>query len=229
MPRREKRKNNPDVPGYSAEKRALVERALADFLPKAVGPSAPLHEAMRYAVLGSGKRVRPVLALAACEAVGGRDADVLPAACAIELIHSYSLVHDDLPCMDDDDLRRGEPTCHKKFGEDTALLAGDALLTLAFGILASPASRGRGADKKRLSVIGSLAEAAGARGMVGGQAVDLAFQGRDPDLPTLEYIHARKSGALIAASVEAGAVLGGGSPRQIESLRGFGRSAGLLF
>src|SRR3989338_6122814 len=157
---------------YFARQRRKIDKALLAVLP-AVGPKAlPLHAAMRYAVMSGGKRVRPLFTLAACEAVGGREIDAMPAACAVELIHSYSLVHDDLPCMDDDDTRRGQPTCHKKFGESTALLAGDALLTLAFGALSQFFGNGK-YSSRRLDAISRLAAAAGLRGMIGGQAVDL--------------------------------------------------------
>ena len=178
---------------------------------------------MRYAVLSGGKRIRPIFTLAACEAVGGRTADALEAACAFELIHSYSLVHDDLPCMDNDAVRRGKPSCHAKFGEVTALLAGDALLTLAFQILS------RACGKRQLQAIEWTAGAIGHRGMVGGQALDMEFQQKEPDLPTLEYINTHKSGALIAACLRVGAYLGGGSPAQVRSLHRYGQYVGLLF
>ena len=187
---------------------------------------------MRYAVLSGGKRVRPILTLAACEAVGGKARDAMPAACAVELIHSYSLVHDDLPCMDDDDERRGRPTCHKKFGEDTALLAGDALLTLAFTVLTIPANGTAAsalAAARRLEALRRVADAAGVHGMVGGQAIDMAYQDKEPDLPTLEYINTHKSGALIAVSAEVGAYLGGGTLSQVRAIHRYGRAVGLLF
>ncbi len=208
---------------------AKIERALSACLPKAGERPAALHEAMRYAVLGGGKRVRPILALAACRAVGGAEHAVMPAACAIELIHSYSLVHDDLPCMDDDDMRRGRPSCHKKFGEDTALLAGDALLTLAFKMLGAPAAARVTDASRRLEAIRLVADAVGSRGMVGGQMVDIECQGKETDLPTLEYINTQKSGALIAVSTRIGAYLGGGSPREVEALYKYGKYVGLLF
>ncbi len=185
---------------------------------------------MRYAVFSGGKRVRPILALAACEAVGGKEKDVMAAACALELIHNYSLVHDDLPCMDDDDTRRGRPTCHKKFGEMTAVLAGDALLTLAFQILNSTNGAGSLKDSHRKFAVARLiAEAVGSRGMVGGQVVDMEYQKKELDLPTIEYINTHKSGALIAVSLRAGALLGGGTARQVEALYRYGKSLGLLF
>ncbi len=193
------------------------------------GPDARprmLHEAMRYAVLGGGKRLRPILSVAACEAVGGEREVVMPVACAVELIHTYSLIHDDLPCMDDDDLRRGKPTCHKKYGEAAALLAGDALLTLAF----EWASRVKVNDPRRLArIIGALAEAAGSRGMVGGQAADLAATGTAPDGEQLEYIHTHKTADLITASVVSGGLVGNGNDEQISVLRRFGLHLGMAF
>lgn len=210
---------------------ALVRRQLERVLPPASARPRRLHEALRYATLSEGKRVRPALVLLACEAVGGRTADAMPAALAVELIHTYSLVHDDLPCMDDDALRRGRATCHVKYDEGTALLAGDALLTLAFEVLAGDPARRITASQaqRRLTAVSWLAEAAGSYGMVGGQADDVAQEGRNPDLPTLESINARKSGKLIAVSARLGAYLGGGTPAQVDSLYAYGRAVGLLF
>lgn len=219
-----------NLQSYFTGKIKTIDAALAAYLPKKTNNGAMLYEAMRYAVLSGGKRVRPILVIAAAEVVGGKEKDVLPAACAIELIHSYSLVHDDLPCMDNDDERRGQPTCHKKYGVDTALLAGDALLTLAFQILTTPI---KGASAKSLSnqleAAHWVAQAAGAHGMVGGQAVDMQYQNIDKDEATLEYINIHKSGDLIAVALKAGALLGGGSEKQIEDLHNYGKSVGLLF
>ena len=181
---------------------------------------------MRYAVLSGGKRIRPILTLAACEAVGGREKDAMPAACAIELIHSYSLIHDDLPCMDDDDIRRGKPSCHKKFGEALALLAGDALLTLAFQVLSSADPKN---SKGHLEITRGIAEATGGSGMIGGQVVDIETQGKEIELPTLEYINTHKTGALIAVSLRSGALAGGGTTHQVRALTRYGQYAGLLF
>jgi len=189
-----------------------------------------LNQAMRYAVLSGGKRIRPILTLGACEAVGGKEADVIDAACALELIHNYSLVHDDLPCMDNDALRRGKPSCHAKFDEVTALLAGDALLTLAFKILSrSEPKKSLSNKQKSLQAIEWISEAIGNEGMVGGQALDMEFQKKEPDLATLEYINTHKSGALIAVSCRVGAYLGGGTPREVEWLYCHGKYVGLLF
>ncbi len=215
---------------YIQQQSSKIDKALLSCLPKPDRKAPALYEAMRYAVMSGGKRVRPVLTLAACEAVGGDERLVMPAACALELIHSYSLVHDDLPCMDDDTLRRGKPTCHVKFGEDTALLAGDALLTLAFKILTAPVKTGnKGFATRQLEAAHFIAEAVGAPGMVGGQAADLIYQKKPADLATMEYINIHKSGALIAASVRAGAYLGGGNPAAVKSLFRYGQALGLLF
>jgi len=197
-----------------------IEDYLNDNLPAADSPPAELHEAMRYAVIGGGKRLRPILAIAACEAVGGTLETVLPAAAAIELIHSYSLIHDDLPCMDDDDLRHGQPTTHKKFGEATALLAGDALLTLAFEWAAK---------LKNSEIIKVIARAAGNQGMVGGQIADLSATGNTPSAEQLEFIHSHKTADLITAAVVVGGLAGEGSPAQISKLRKFGQNLGLAF
>ena len=212
-----------DLRSYLKKRSAQIEKALEARLPKENDHPAALSRAMRYAVLSGGKRIRPIFTLAACEAVGGKDSDALDTACAFEMIHSYSLAHDDLPCMDNDAMRRGQPSCHAKFGEATALLAGDALLTLAFKIM----SQARG--KRQLQAIQWAAEAVGSRGMVGGQALDLEFQEKEADIAILEYINTHKSGALIAACTHVGAYLGGGTPRQVESLHRYGKYVGLLF
>ena len=215
---------------YLEKKAKKVEKALLAYLPKKKTGAPALHEAMKYAVMSGGKRIRPILVLAACEAVGGDSQKVMPAACAIELVHNYSLIHDDLPCMDNDDLRRGRPTCHKKFGEYTALLAGDALLTLAFQILTSPDGRNSAAALlRRMEAACDIAKAIGMHGMIGGQAVDMDYQKKEPDLPTLEYINTHKTGALIAVSLKAGAMLGGGSPARVKALHHYGKYLGLLF
>ncbi len=228
--KKEERKNKLDIQTYLNKESKKINKALEIYLPKAGEHPAHLVKAMRYAVLSGGKRVRPILALAACQAVGGNEKKVLPAACAIEIIHNYSLVHDDLPSMDNDDFRRGAPTCHKKFGEDTAILAGDALLALAFKILSQPDGARAPKDFERQSKAAYLiAEAIGTHGMVGGQAVDMEFKKKEPDLPTIEYINTHKSGALIAVSTRVGAYLGGGSKGQVEALYRYGKYTGLLF
>jgi geranylgeranyl diphosphate synthase, type II len=206
----------------------VVDEALERFLPQGSELPASLHGSMRYSVFAGGKRVRPILMLAACEAVGGTIAAALPAACAMEMIHTYSLIHDDLPAMDDDDFRRGNPTNHKVYGEATAILAGDALLTEAFILLATASN---GADPAaRLQVIHEIAAASGSRGMVGGQVVDMESEGKDEiDLATLSYIHTHKTGALIRASVRAGAILGGADADSLKALTRFGEAIGLAF
>jgi len=206
---------------------ARVEAALERSLPPADGIPARLHTAMRYAALGGGKRVRPLLAFAAGELTDAAPERIEVAACAVELIHAYSLVHDDLPCMDDDVLRRGRPTCHVEFDEPTALLVGDSLQTLAFELLAGPAP---GDPARQLEMIALLAHASGSRGMAGGQAIDLASVGKALDQPELELMHALKTGALIRAAVLLGALSGRPlSADERASLDRFARLAGLLF
>lgn len=214
-----------DFGRWRADRQARVERALAQWVP--VDAPAGLGEAMRYAVLDGGKRLRPLLALAACEAVQGSEDAALRAGCAIELIHAYSLVHDDMPCMDNDVLRRGKPTVHVKFGEAQALLVGDALQALAFELLA-PAD-GSMPDALVASLCRQLALAAGADGMAGGQAVDLASVGVALDQPALEAMHRRKTGALLQASVLMGASTGAVPPSAREQLAIYGASLGLAF
>ncbi len=207
---------------------AQVETALDHAIPAEPGPSplARLVEAMRYAALGPGKRVRPFLVYASGE-LAGADAAALDApACALEMIHAYSLVHDDLPAMDDDDLRRGRPTCHRAFDEATAILVGDALQTRAFELLAEAPGL---AEKTRIAMITTLARAAGSQGMVGGQAIDLAAIGQRPDLAALERMHRMKTGALIEASVILGALAGNPDEAMLERLTRYARAIGLAF
>jgi len=189
-----------------------------------------LHRSMRYSTFAGGKRLRPILLLAACEAVGGELPTALPAACAMEMIHTYSLIHDDLPAMDNDDFRRGIKTNHKVFGEAVAILAGDALLTQAFILLSSPFFSVSVPPERILSVIYEIASAAGSRGMVGGQIVDMESEGKEElDLPTVQFIHIHKTGALIKSSVKSGAILGGADDRQLSSLIRYGEAIGLAF
>jgi geranylgeranyl diphosphate synthase type II len=213
---------------YLKDRIAMVERALAGAVPEPAGPDARLYEAMRYSLLAGGKRLRPILALAACEAVGGAVEAAMGLACAVEMIHTYSLIHDDLPCMDDDDFRRGRPTNHKVYGEAIATLAGDALLTDAFKVLARSAADGAAAPVM-LSVIALLADAAGSAGMVGGQAIDLASEGARLTLAELEHLHSQKTGAIFRASVLGGARLGGANAAQLDSLDAYARALGLCF
>jgi geranylgeranyl diphosphate synthase type II len=210
------------------EKRGEVDRALDRLLPPEEGPAGTLARAMRYAVFGGGKRLRPLLALAACDAFGGdADAAIAPA-CALEMIHTYSLVHDDLPAMDDDDLRRGRKTTHKAFGEAEAILAGDALLTLAFEVLAtSPA--GHEAALRRAEAVALVARASGHAGMVGGQIADLEAEGMASTREALDWIHRHKTGALFSASAELGALHGGASEDERAAMARFGHALGLAF
>ncbi len=206
-----------------------VETTLDSYLPKSATLPTSLHDSMRYSVFAGGKRIRPVLMAAACEAVGGQPEDVLPAAAAVEMIHSYSLIHDDLPAMDDDDLRRGKPTNHKVYGEAIAILAGDGLLTEAFILLSNPQILPHVPPSARLEIIHQLSRASGSLGMVGGQVVDMESEGTDIDLPTLEYIHTHKTGALILAAIEIGAIIGGASAAQRLALHRYAEAAGLAF
>jgi geranylgeranyl diphosphate synthase, type II len=213
---------------YLKERASLVERALAAVAVETDGPAARLIEAMRYSLLAGGKRLRPILALACCEAVGGALENAMGLACALEMIHTYSLIHDDLPCMDDDDLRRGRPTSHKVYGEAIATLAGDALLTDAFAALArTPLART--APHLVIDTIAELSEAAGSQGMVAGQVLGLLGEGRTLSLDELEYLHGRKTGALFVAAARGGARLGGASRQQMESVTAYARALGLCF
>ncbi len=219
-----------DLKAYLKERCILVDEALDRFLPKADELPHSLHKAMRYSVFAGGKRVRPILMLAACDALGGEISQAMPAACAMEMIHTYSLIHDDLPAMDDDDFRRGNPTNHKVFGEAIAILAGDALLTEAF-ILMSRVEPGASLPPEAvLRVIQEIAHCAGSHGMVGGQVVDMESEGKtEMDLATVQYIHTHKTGALIKASVKAGAILGCADEAQLASLTRYGEAVGLAF
>ncbi len=222
--------------------RLLIEQALERALPKAAAAPHVVHEGMRYCVFSGGKRFRPLLCLAAAEAVGGRAQQALPVACAIELIHTYSLVHDDLPAMDNADERRGQPTCHRKFGEGNAILIGDALLTLAFDLLSASASLGtesrakveglsRNGLPRALAVIRTISRACGTAGLIGGQVLDLQAisQPHGSTVQTLTDIAQRKTGALITASVVSGALAGGGRPQQVKQLERYGQDVGLAF
>jgi geranylgeranyl diphosphate synthase, type II len=214
---------------YLTQRIGIVDAELERLLPAAENRPVRLHEAMRYSIFAGGKRIRPILLLAACDAVGGHYETALPAACAIEMIHTYSLIHDDLPAMDDDDLRRGVPTNHCVYGEATAILAGDALLTEAFALLSRPDIMKEVPAENRLEMIQLLAHHAGTRGMVGGQMVDMDVEGLTVDLPTLEYIHTRKTGALILASVAVGALVGGADAKQMDALCRYAKACGLAF
>ncbi len=205
---------------FLQEKARRVEVALDACLDVCDDAPPGLVGAMRYSLMAGGKRFRPALALGACELLCGEDTPALPAACALEMVHTYSLIHDDLPAMDNDDLRRGKPTAHKQFDEATAILAGDALLTLAFQTLAAAGNS---------AMVCELAAAAGAAGMVGGQFLDMGAEGQAAPLAALEEIHARKTGALITASVRLGALFGGASEDALRDLTRYGQQLGLLF
>ncbi len=218
---------NPEFQRWTAAVQAEVEAALARELPAADRAPARLHEAMRYAVLGGGKRVRPLLVYAAGEAAGAARERLAAAACAVEFIHAYSLVHDDLPCMDNDVLRRGRPTVHVQYDEATAMLAGDALQSLAFEVLARHRIADDPADQ--VEMLRLLAQAAGSPGMAGGQAIDLESVGKSLSLPELELMHIMKTGALIRASVLLGARCGTLANGELEALDRYAKCIGLAF
>lgn len=215
-----------DLHSYLIQRQKLVDQALGRFLPKPTTKPKTLHTAMRYSLFAGGKRLRPVLCLAAAEACGGNPSDAIHAACALECIHTYSLIHDDLPCMDDDDMRRGKPTSHKVFGEGIAVLAGDALLTIAFEILAGakPTSRHGTADMVR-----ELASASGSFWLIGGQVVDLESEGKKLNPQQIRYIHESKTAALLTACMRLGAMSANATPKQLSQLTSFGKALGLAF
>jgi len=213
-----------------AQRRRLVEAALDDTLPPDSAWPATIHRAVRYSLFAGGKRIRPILVLAAGEAAGGADHDLLPLACAVEMIHTYSLIHDDLPAMDDDDLRRGKPTSHKVFGEAIAILAGDALLTRAFHLMAeTPGNFDLERLRRRLQATAILGEACGTTGLIGGQVEDLESEGRAIPPETLERLHRAKTGALLSACVRGGAVLGGANDVDLDRLTRYAGAIGLAF
>ena len=217
-----------ELKAFLAAKRELVDQALEAYLPSPE-PKTEIVEAMRYSLFAGGKRLRPILCLAGAEAVGGDSAKVMFCACALEMIHTYSLIHDDLPGMDDDDLRRGVPTSHKVYGEGMAILAGDGLLTRAFDLLSDPAAYADLDPALVLKAANLAARASGFMGMVGGQAADLRAEQMVPDLALVQFIHATKTGAIITASVETGALLAGGTPEEVKTLQRYGRRIGLAF
>jgi len=218
-----------DIKAYLTEKRALVDSFLSSYFDGGLVP-AHLNEAMTYSLFAGGKRLRPILALASHEACGGTAEDILPQAASLEFIHTYSLIHDDLPAMDNDDLRRGKPTNHKVFGEGIAVLAGDALLTEAFYLLATKSRRSSlAAHRSVLRIIRETALAAGAHGMVGGQAEDVRSENTALDSDNLAFIHAHKTGALITVSVRMGAILAGSGKKNLSALTQYGENIGLAF
>jgi geranylgeranyl diphosphate synthase type II len=211
---------------YLVARQKEVDRALDRFLPKESTPPATIHKAMRYSLFAGGKRLRPILCLAAAEACGGEINPALPLACAVECIHTYSLIHDDLPSMDNDDLRRGRPTCHKVFGEGIAVLAGDALLTIGFEIAATVRLPRRYALSE---VLREIAFAAGSRKLIAGQVADLEAEGRRLNRAQLRYIHENKTAALLTASVRLGAMMANATAKQLAAITDFGRALGLAF
>jgi geranylgeranyl diphosphate synthase, type II len=208
---------------------SLINQSLGSFLPPGQAYAPRVRRAMEYSLMAGGKRIRPVLCLMACEAVGGKGSEALPTACALEYIHTYSLIHDDLPALDNDDFRRGKLSCHKKFDEATALLAGDALLTEAFSLLSRRQTMRKIPAQNRLAVIQEIASAAGIQGMVIGQEADLAAEKKKVSLDFLQFIHRHKTGALIRASLVSGGIIGGGTPAELRGLRKYGESIGLAF
>jgi geranylgeranyl diphosphate synthase type II len=212
---------------YLAARQKSIDETLDRWLPEAAAPPETIHRAMRYSVFAGGKRIRPILCMEAARTISDSVEGVENPACALELIHTYSLIHDDLPALDNDDLRRGRPTCHKVFGEAMAILAGDALLTLAFEVLAKTRSMD---DARRARIIAELAAAAGtAGGMIGGQVNDLEGEGKPPSPVLLESIHRAKTGALLRASLRIGAIFAGASPEEYDALSRFGEHIGLAF
>jgi len=209
-----------DIRQYLIDKKAIIDEALNDCLPHADVYPSSIHQAMRYSVLGDGKRFRPILALTIFAMLEGREKSILPAACSLELVHSYSLIHDDLPCMDDDDWRRGKPTLHKAFDEAVAVLAGDALSALAFELLATTG---------RPDIIREVARAIGTHGMVGGQVVDIQTEGKKFVSQELEYIHSHKTGALIIIAARIGAMLADADDDELAAVTRFGDKMGLAF
>ncbi|MCR4442238.1 MAG: polyprenyl synthetase family protein [Peptococcaceae bacterium] len=219
-----------DLKKYLLKKAGQVDKALSALLPENSVYPEIIHEAMRYSLFAGGKRLRPILCLASAEALGKESGPLLPVACALEMVHTYSLIHDDLPAMDDDDYRRGKLTSHKVFGEGIAILAGDALLTRAFELLAEFGCQAENSLKPVvLQVTREVARAAGSLGMIGGQVVDLLSEGKPIEGDTLTYIHTHKTGALFLASVRAGALLCGASEKELDALTAYAENFGLAF
>src|SRR5712675_1076855 len=222
----QKQFSHVNLKSYLVTRQKLIDGALDRYLPKANRKPATLHRAMRYSLFAGGKRLRPILCLAAAEACRGKINDALPLACALECIHTYSLVHDDLPSMDNDDFRRGRPTCHKVFGDGIAVLAGDALLTIAFEIV----SRAKPTSRYQMSILlRELAVAAGSQRLIAGQVADLEGEGKKIDMAGLRYIHENKTAAILTTSVRLGAMSANANPKQLGAITKFGRALGLAF
>lgn len=218
-----------DIDDYLRERKSLIDRTLDRCLKERRQYPKTLYQAMRYGVFSGGKRLRPILTLAAGELFGGKHKLLLPFACALELIHTYSIIHDDLPALDNDDLRRGEPANHKVFGEGIALLAGDALLTEAFHLMTRPQVVRALEPNLILELIHEITHAAGVAGLVGGQVIDLEAEGREVDIATVEYIHVRKTGALLLAAARVGARVGGATPKEMRKISRYSEFLGLAF
>ncbi|MDD5544016.1 MAG: polyprenyl synthetase family protein [Acidobacteriia bacterium] len=217
------------TPAFILERSRQIEEALDRLLPSNETIPQSIHRAMRYSVFAGGKRLRPTLCLEAAAAVGASEGEVIPVACAVEMIHTYSLIHDDLPALDNDDLRRGRPTVHKQFGEAVAILAGDALLTRAFQVLGSLDGGGEILNR-RIHALREIGDAVGTvEGMIGGQVVDIESEGKEIPAELLHYIHSSKTGALIRASVRAGAFMGEAAPHELSALTEYGSKIGLAF
>lgn len=214
---------------YLKGKKRAIDAALEKIIPKEPDFPQSLYKAMRYALFPGGKRIRPILAMAAYEVVGGKGNGILPYACALELIHTYSLIHDDLPALDNDDYRRGKPTTHRVFGEATAILAGDALLTEAFHLMSREGLGGEVDPRDAIEAIDEISRAVGSAGMIAGQVVDIESEGRKVELPILEFIHTHKTGSLILVCVRAGGRLGRARDVEMEALTRYGKSIGLAF
>ncbi len=218
-----------DLKAYLQEKRDIVEQALQDAMLDPEGLLAEHISAMAYSLFAGGKRVRPILCIAAAESLGADLTGLLSIPASLEFIHTYSLIHDDLPAMDNDDLRRGKPTNHIVYGEAEAILAGDGLLTMAFDLLSDPKLSNQVGAEKQVKLINILSLASGPQGMVGGQAIDIASEGKDIPFETLRYLHSCKTGALITAAVEMGAVLGNANQEQLQAFTEYGKNIGLAF
>ena len=218
-----------DIQQYLEQQREKIDRFLDQVVPDGQGLPKTLYESMRYSLLGGGKRIRPILTLAAADAVGTQNDEILPFAAALELIHTYSLVHDDLPAMDNDDYRRGRLTNHKVFGDGMAILAGDALLTMAFELCSQPTVDGSTTSGQQIRIIQELAMGSGHGGMVGGQVLDIQAENQDIDLVTLQTIHNFKTGRLIRAAVRIGGIFAGADPSQLDRLTGYAEDIGLAF
>lgn len=218
-----------DLETYLKEKKQKIEEILDTYFPKSTGYGKRVIEAARYSLFAGGKRIRPILCIAGAEAVGGKEEDVIFFAVGLECLHTYSLIHDDLPAMDDDDFRRGKPTCHKAFDEATAILAGDGLQSLAFSFFTHPLLLKKVDHRRLLKAIHLVSEAVGLKGMVGGQMADLLMEGKKGNLKILKWIHTNKTVKFIQASVVSGALLVGGKRKELDALKRYGKNLGIAF